>query len=88
METAKGLDQFGWHLKAVLKARKISQEALARRLQCTQQNISLLCRTGPDGGPPNMRLQTLLSLANAIGCTPYDLLEWKPRLKVAGYKVR
>ncbi|HNW29400.1 MAG TPA: helix-turn-helix transcriptional regulator [Spirochaetota bacterium] len=63
-----------FRLDRVMADRKISLNELARRIQLTDSNLSIL-KTGKARA---IRVLTLDAICRELGCQPGDLLEYKP----------
>ena len=62
-----------FRLDRVMADRKISLNELAKRIQLTDSNVSIL-KTGKARA---IRIQTLDALCRELGCQPGDLLEYR-----------
>jgi putative transcriptional regulator len=63
-----------FRLDRVMADRKISLGELARRIELTDSNLSIL-KTGKARA---IRVNTLDALCRELGCQPGDLLEFQP----------
>jgi putative transcriptional regulator len=63
-----------FRLDRVMADRKISLNELARRIQITDSNLSIL----KTGKAKAVRISTLDALCRELGCQPGDLLEYSP----------
>ena len=63
-----------FRLDRVMADRKIPLNELARRIQLTDSNLSIL-KTGKARA---IRIGTLEALCRELNCQPGDLLEYKP----------
>ena len=63
-----------FRLDRVMADRKISLGELARRIDLTDSNLSIL-KTGKARA---LRVNTLDALCRELGCQPGDLLEYRP----------
>jgi putative transcriptional regulator len=63
-----------FRLDRVMADRKISLNELAKRIQLTDSNLSIL-KTGKARA---IRVLTLDALCRELGCQPGDLLEYQP----------
>jgi putative transcriptional regulator len=61
-------------LDEMLYRRRMSISELSDRVGVTEPNLVLL----KSGGARALRLSTLDSLCEALGCQPGDLLVWEP----------
>lgn len=59
----------GYRIKEVRKSLKVSQEELAEKSGISRATISAL----ENGFDRNAEIQTLLAIANALGCTLSDI---------------
>lgn len=69
-----------FRLDRVMADRKISLGELARRIDLTDSNLSIL-KTGKARA---LRVNTLDALCRELGCQPGDLLEYRPDEDGAG----
>jgi putative transcriptional regulator len=63
-----------FRLDRVMADRKISLNELAKRIQITDSNLSIL----KTGKAKAVRVSTLDALCRELGCQPGDLLEYSP----------
>jgi putative transcriptional regulator len=63
-----------FRLDRVMADRKISLNELAKRIQITDSNLSIL----KTGKAKAVRVSTLDALCRELGCQPGDLLEYNP----------
>lgn len=63
-----------FRLDRVMADRKISLNELAKRIQLTNSNLSIL-KTGKARA---IRISTLEALCRELNCQPGDLLEYQP----------
>jgi putative transcriptional regulator len=63
-----------FRLDRVMADRKISLNELAKRIQITDSNLSIL----KTGKAKAVRVSTLDALCRELGCQPGDLLEYIP----------
>lgn len=63
-----------FRLDRVMADRKISLNALAKRIQLTNSNLSIL-KTGKARA---IRVSTLEAICRELNCQPGDLLEYHP----------
>lgn len=62
------------HLDAVLEARGMTLTELARRVDLTLANVSIL----KNGHARAIRFSTLAAICRELGCQPGELLTWQP----------
>lgn len=63
-----------FRLDRVMADRKIALNELAKRIQLTDSNLSIL----KTGKAKAIRISTLEALCRELGCQPGDLLEYQP----------
>lgn len=61
------------NLDVVMAQRKMSSKELARAIDITEANLSLLKR----GKVKGVRFETLAAICDYLGCQPGDLLEYR-----------
>ena len=62
------------NLDVVMARRKVSSKELARAINITEANLSLLKR----GKVKGVRFETLAAICAFLQCQPGDLLEYRP----------
>lgn len=62
-------------LDEVIKSRNITSKKLAKRIDITEANLSIL-KTGKAKG---IRFSTLLNICRELNCQPGDILEYNKR---------
>ena len=62
------------NLAVVMARRKVSSKELARAINITEANLSLLKR----GKVKGVRFETLAAICAFLQCQPGDLLEYRP----------
>ena len=63
-----------FRLDRVMADRKIALNDLAKRIQLTDSNLSIL----KTGKAKAVRVSTLEALCRELGCQPGDILEYRP----------
>lgn len=63
-----------FRLDRVMADRKISLNELAKRIELTDSNLSIL----KTGKAKAVRIQTLEALCRELQCQPGDILEYRP----------
>ena len=61
------------NLDEVIKSRKLTSKELAKRIDITEANLSIL-KTGKAKG---IRFSTLLNICRELDCQPGDIIEYK-----------
>ena len=61
------------NLDEVIKSRKLTSKELAKRIDITEANLSIL-KTGKAKG---IRFSTLLNICRELDCQPGEIIEYK-----------
>ncbi|EHI75567.1 putative transcriptional regulator [Streptococcus criceti] len=61
------------NLDEVIKSRNITSKELAKRINITEANLSIL-KTGKAKG---IRFETLMNICRELDCQPGDILEYR-----------
>ncbi len=67
------MEEIKINLDEVIKSRKLTSKELAKRIDITEANLSIL-KTGKAKG---IRFSTLLNICRELDCQPGDIIEYK-----------
>ena len=69
------MEEIKINLDEVIKSRKLTSKELAKRIDITEANLSIL-KTGKAKG---IRFSTLLNICRELDCQPGEIIEYKRR---------
>ena len=67
------MEEIKINLDEVIKSRKLTSKELAKRIDITEANLSIL-KTGKAKG---IRFSTLLNICRELDCQPGEIIEYK-----------
>lgn len=67
------MEEIKINLDEVIKSRKLTSKELAKRINITEANLSIL-KTGKAKG---IRFSTLLNICRELDCQPGEIIEYK-----------
>lgn len=67
------MEEIKINLDEVIKSRNITSKELAKRINITEANLSIL-KTGKAKG---IRFETLMNICRELDCQPGDILEYR-----------
>ena len=67
------MEEIKMNLDEVIKSRKLTSKELAKRIDITEANLSIL-KTGKAKG---IRFSTLLNICRELDCQPGEIIEYK-----------